>query len=686
MHSCDICRRRKVRCDSVDEQPCGSCTRGGLDCRFTVGWRRKRAAARQQSAHPTPSTASPISPNSKRSTRQSPRAVFTPLPSPLQAPSRHCSKSRSSSASSHSTPYSCAQSNTAKGNGTSPIPPAEVALSINIAENGLHRFFRDGLPSSSWGVFDAPDSIRVTYVGTHISNMTHLIRLNEPRPQYLLYPYPQIRPPLRLGHRCDGDSQIRDTQPPVLMDLPNTHEILSFPEMEIRNDFVNAYFEKINPYFPVIDEYDFRARYADPDPDKQPPLVLLHSVLLVGAHVSSHPKAIEARHIIKAVLFRRAKCVFEMRHEQDRMHLVQAALLFTWHLQNGDTASCNSSFWLGVACRIGFGVGLHRNLLKDPLLPGRMPISDRRLWRRIWWILFQAEMFSALEHGRPPAIRREDFDQEPLCPEDFCEVSGCTNDRLQVSYFIKQVELSRIALDVIGLSAPGIASTLTKTSLRIRADELNEQLVQWTLSLPPSTCSRAPDYGDISLRMQYHTLVIHLYRLIAGVDTADPRTMNETDAHRRIVSGASADIVSAFEALHEKRMLSQCPFTAVTSLTTAAIHIAKDVQHALGASASSMLAVNSLCLLDRVCIAAEHLSVFWPNAEGVRKVFRGLFERFTAALNGMQQRGYALCGEPQLDESLVGGVDWSEILGQTWGSSSFPDTGQAWDAALFGLD
>ena len=128
------------------------------------------------------------------------------------------------------------------------------------------------------------------------------------------------------------------TQQSGLQDI--LQDVNSFPAKEIRDEFVNAFFEKINPYFPVVDESGFRARYADQD--NQPPLLLLHTVLLVGAHVSSHPKAIKARHTVKAVLFRRAKCVFDMRHETDRLNLVQAALLFTWHLQNGDTASSNS--------------------------------------------------------------------------------------------------------------------------------------------------------------------------------------------------------------------------------------------------------------------------------------------------------------------------------------------------------
>jgi transcriptional regulatory protein AMDR len=61
--------------------------------------------------------------------------------------------------------------------------------------------------------------------------------------------------------------------------------------------------------------------------------LLLQSILLAGAHVSQHPKVVGSRSLVKMTLFRRAKALFDMHFENDRMHLVQSALLFTWHFE-----------------------------------------------------------------------------------------------------------------------------------------------------------------------------------------------------------------------------------------------------------------------------------------------------------------------------------------------------------------
>ena len=103
----------------------------------------------------------------------------------------------------------------------------------------------------------------------------------------------------------------------------------ALPTKEVRDDLVEAFFEKIHPGFPIVDEVQFKSRYADPE--NPPPLLLLQAVLLAGAHVSLHPKIVESRSLVKMALFRRAKALFDMHFENDRMHLVQSALLFTWH-------------------------------------------------------------------------------------------------------------------------------------------------------------------------------------------------------------------------------------------------------------------------------------------------------------------------------------------------------------------
>ena len=105
----------------------------------------------------------------------------------------------------------------------------------------------------------------------------------------------------------------------------------ALPTKEVRDDLLESFFEKIHPGFPIVDEIQFKTRYADPE--NPPPLLLLQSVLLAGAHVSQHPKVAASRSLVKMALFRRAKALFDMHFENDRMHLVQSALLFSWHFE-----------------------------------------------------------------------------------------------------------------------------------------------------------------------------------------------------------------------------------------------------------------------------------------------------------------------------------------------------------------
>jgi transcriptional regulatory protein AMDR len=549
-----------------------------------------------------------------------------------------------------------AQEQTELQHTTNVSPEAEVAISRDLAEDGLFRFFKDGIASSSWNVFDQWDKMRVAYIGTQTSNMSQLIRLNRPCPPFLIYPYPPIHPPLPWKPEAGNDSR------------SNVHDLLqdvnSFPAKDVRDDFVEAFFEKIHPCFPIIDESDFRARYSNPQ--NQPPLLLLHAVLLAGAHVSVHPKAVQARHMVKAALFRRAKYVFDIRHENDRLNLVQAALLFTWHLQNGDTASSNSYFWSGVACRIAFGIGMHRDLMKDP--PNRMPLSDRRLWRRVWWTLFQVEIMSALEHGRPPMIHLDDFDQGPLRVDDFREMNGAVNTKLDYEYCSRNIDLCYMALAVTRLGSPG---TLQDGLREQSVTSLNARLVAWILDI-----GSKDTFGALNIRLHYHNVVIHLHRI--WIDAAsDTSSCGEST---QVCSGAASAIVSNFETTHARHMTGQYHFTAVTALTAAAIHVSKDIQRALSNN-YSMLAVSNIHLLDRICSAADHLSEYWPSAEGVRKLFKSLCDKFTGLVTGMQS------GQLQTKatiEDQLSHVNWTDILGYPW-EVGYSD-GQNWDATLFGPD
>ena len=124
------------------------------------------------------------------------------------------------------------------------------------------------------------------------------------------------------------------------------------------DELLHAYFTHVNPGFPVVDEDQFMELYQARDPSNPPSLLLLQSILLVGAHVARTGAEREA---LKASFFKKAKILFEARFERMRDVAVQAALLMTWHSDGQEDVAANAYYWIGIAARIAMGLGMHRD-------------------------------------------------------------------------------------------------------------------------------------------------------------------------------------------------------------------------------------------------------------------------------------------------------------------------------------
>lgn len=170
-------------------------------------------------------------------------------------------------------------------------------------------------------------------------------------------------------------------------------EAFQLPEKALVDILLEAYFDKINPGFPVVDEERFMSQYQARDPTNPPSLLLLHAILIAGAHVS--PGHTE----LKSIFFRRAKILIDSRFEANRDVIVQAALLLTWHSDGPEDVTANAWHWVGVASRIAMGLGMHRDAEPSTLID-----YNKRMWRRVWWLLVQCDLLVSLQCGRPLAM------------------------------------------------------------------------------------------------------------------------------------------------------------------------------------------------------------------------------------------------------------------------------------------
>ncbi|KAI1063796.1 hypothetical protein LB506_005405 [Fusarium annulatum] len=643
--ACDLCRRRKVRCDIVDRPsgPCSVCEKSGFECRYgsdaplsTAKWavaRRSSVVSRNAYDRDTPIRSPGVSqpdPDAGAVERDDHLSILGP-----EASSASSRRDKTSNDASRSDGQE------------------------KLAREGLARFFKHGIGAAAWAVFASTKSFRIAYVGTAVSNLVHLVDLHrsfrqpyssilgDQRPlsaptgpdthgsfqesadgsassdriggKPLHYPYPPIR-------------QVKSWKPTpnswVTQDLVT--EVSSFPAQEVRDALVQAYFDHIHPFLPIVSKPEFLTRYRTPD--NPPPLLLFQSVLMAGAHACPHPLVATDRHAVQNRLFRRASMLYHMRHESDRMHLLQAAALFTWHIGDGDTVAGGPWYWAGIAVRIGTGLGAHRR-------SSQLPATEMAQYRRCWWSAFFCEVFSSLETGRPCAVRAEDIDQLPLQQEDITDTPSndptIAESGVSPDFLNHLVDLAYIGLDVIALNAPARDRLIDVASIDAR-------LGLWSLRSGISTVAEDDDSWTCHLRMHYNLLLLHLHRNL-------PEQSSQS-----ICSAAAQAIVTSLEKLTARDELRQCHFTSVSAVTAAGIQFAGEIRAAV-ASQTFLVAINALERLSRLLRSTILLARHWPNAEAVHSVFEELHREYETLVTQRLQGEQVMVPESP--------PDWNRLLG-----------------------
>ncbi|KIX93915.1 uncharacterized protein Z520_10252 [Fonsecaea multimorphosa CBS 102226] len=443
--------------------------------------------------------------------------------------------------------------------GTTTLPTTAICIvqsheDEDLSRSALATFYREKINEK---INNAPPSgplSRWTYVGTTASNLAHLVHSRTTRPECLHYPFPNYRATLpwkpftssssthAVPVNRGQDSSAAHAPPQWTFAPPSDPDLAVLPVSEIRAELINAYFEHIHPGFPIIQESDFRNRLeqgisnvgspANGNVLKQEPpaLLLIQCVLLAGVHVSMHPRVRHVRASIKQALYRRVRTLFDMHHENDRLNLIQAALILTWHVDSADDISANGWYWSGVASRIALGLGLHRRMASV-----EMSIRDQRRLRTLWWMVAQTEIMFAFSHGRPVSFDLDDCDQAMLTKKDLQEEyfdsetgtshEACTAD---VDFCLANTSLCFLIWEILKLHSPGWKRRLggeDSSAMRAAKRELNDRLAKWCMQLP-SALGQPGHPSQSSLATQLH---LHYYAAIITLNRRLPASIPEPD-------------------------------------------------------------------------------------------------------------------------------------------------------------
>lgn len=480
----------------------------------------------------------------------------------------------------------------------SPAMSDEASIDPDASEEGEYmyrRYLVEFVDQPELVTRPIDSKARVTHVGTDVSNLNYLVRQHygpDPHAEDVVH-YPTNRISQRYAAR----------EPAVRLPL----DAFELPSRATVDKLLEAYFRHINPGFPVIDETLFMEQYRARDPSNPPSLLLLQAMLVAGAHAlynDSHGKA--RRAASKAMFFRRAKILLEGQFERNRDTIVQATLLLTWHTDGLEDVTANAWHWPGLAIRTAMGLGMHRDNQRSTLVP-----HNKRMWRRVWWLLFISDVWVSVQYGRPQGIHLEDCTVgHPIC-EDF---QACGPDN-RPEHMIQSVRLAVIVSDVLRARA----RSKTVEERREALKNADEKLVEWTTELPKELHPQmsGSDVAITNLHLHYNAVLILLHRPEPSSDSnrhADDSADLRLNAE--ICSSAASTIQTLFQSICQSNKMKNMWLSSINCLFTALIQLRIDVR-----LANPLVAVSALKRFDSALSSLKELAEFWPNAQSIVHFF-----------------------------------------------------------------
>lgn len=212
--------------------------------------------------------------------------------------------------------------------------------------------------------------------------------------------------------------------------------------------FVDAFFVRYHPVFPILHEPTFRAQYASriARPGQGIWLVLVNIVAALGAFVTNPSSSDDT----SLSIFRTAKRYLAVNAlETGNLTLVQAFGMAAMFLQKINKPNTGYNYG-GVAIRMAIGLGLHKEFGAQHMSPFK-----QELRRRVWWSLCVLDVGATITYSRPliwpqvgvdvalPSnIREQDLMvHSAVTPAEVDEATVNTYLRVQSSYHLQTMPI-----------------------------------------------------------------------------------------------------------------------------------------------------------------------------------------------------------------------------------------------------
>ncbi|KAJ5979842.1 hypothetical protein N7481_007140 [Penicillium waksmanii] len=281
------------------------------------------------------------------------------------------------------------------------------------------------------------------------------------------------------------------------------------PPLEISGKLLNAYFFHSLASLPVID----RSQLLESINQGTASNLLLNAIYLASTIYCSDETIADAgfvsRYVASLTFYRRAKSLYDAGYENDAVATIQATFLMCYWW-SGILEPKDTWYWLGISVGMAQALGMHQE--KSYM---RLSEKDRKVWRRLWWMVYAMDVNLSMLLDRPPRVQGRLCNVKPLAEDDFEQPTDSADqetfgETLNAAnrFTINAVQLARIAM-------------LVDQFYTIKFDETNshsqdvclDQISRWSSSLPAElqnvSMNSSPWAMITNLLYQEYRLLLH---------------------------------------------------------------------------------------------------------------------------------------------------------------------------------
>ncbi|KAF2687386.1 hypothetical protein K458DRAFT_415639 [Lentithecium fluviatile CBS 122367] len=437
-----------------------------------------------------------------------------------------------------------------------------------------------------------------------------------------------------------------------------------FPQGELLSALVNAFLDKFYPLYSIVNRAKFEHLYEQ----QKLPWILLHAVCFIGAtycdHGVIHRSRLQSRWHARHHFYNKAKVLFDLGYETDKIILLQTVLLLTfWGPQM--KSYWNPCSWIGFGVTIADSLGIYKANSSAHLSP-----ADRSLLRRLWWTLAVRDAYCAALLGRPFRINMSRCDTEPLRLDDFNQDGGSPQAVPKGRSYtgaLCQIQIAKLSLILrqIVLSRSKGANDSQKTA------NLHRLLNQWQSDLPTVVDWQKPsnftNLCAISLKIifHHHLIVIHLGEPHLGPPAINHR-VDPDNPSLKIAESAAQTIASSALTLMTSSMVSSLPHEVFPGFLIAGIVFYRQMKNHDG-----IVAQLGQAALDNCQMVMNEARESWDAAQWALRIFDFLLSR-SDRTDPRGDKGSQSSSTPGRDSSIS-----REMAGLGAAAAQFDGTGTA---------